>query len=445
MGRMSRFLLGVMLVEAPLVLGSNRAVFWSLNALLAATALLFFVLSEWKSLKRGVGDWRYGQVLLLLLALPALWMTLQIVPGVPPLLAHPAWLNLTDSWATISINPRQTALAIMWWLTLGICFIALRAGTRRGGSRQYLYLMMSVVLFVAIYGLANLYFDWRTVGVAEKTAYAGWLTGTFVNRNSAASFFDIGIAIATTFGLDAYSKMRDRLHGTSTGVRIFLVLSSQVSIFIAIAVVLFVATLQTGSRAGLACMLVTLLAVFFLSQKEKRKTSLVFPIGLIVALALIAIGSNALLDRARDGAGSSWARINLTQEALAATLDRPLLGHGGGAYQTVEPLYHLLETSNAAVWNRAHNSYAEAAATMGLPVLLLWLGLSGWLLWSLYKLQRQSDKLIPATVVLLAVVLGEGLHAIVDFSLQMQAVAIYVACLLGLAIGEVMAAQTQSN
>jgi hypothetical protein len=445
MGRMSRFLLGVMLVEAPLVLGSNRAVFWSLNALLGAAALFFFVLSEWKNLKRGVGDWRIGQVLLMLLALPAIWMALQLVPGMPPSVAHPVWRDLTESWATISINPHQTALALMWWLTLGVCFVALRAGTKRGGSRKYLTLMMGVVLGVAVFGLANMYFDWRSIGVADKTAYVGWLTGTFVNRNSAASFFAIGIAIATMFGVDAYSKMRERLHGSSTATRVFLVLSSHVSIYIGIGAVIFVAALQTGSRAGLACLMVTILAVFFLSQKSKRRSSFMFPIGLVVFLAFLAVASNAVLDRAREGSGSSLVRINLTQEALTAAFDRPLLGHGGGAYQTVEPLYHVSATTSSAIWNRAHNSYAEAAATMGLPVTLIWLGLAAWLLFNLYKTQRLTEKLMPATVVLLAVVLGEGLHALVDFSLQMQAVALYVACLLGLGMGEVMAVEKQTE
>jgi O-antigen ligase len=443
MGRTSRFILGIMLVESPLLLGSNRAVFWSLNALLAAIALFFFVLSEWKSLKRSSRDWHYGLILLALLGLPAIWMALQLVPGMPPILAHPVWQSVPEGAATITINPHQTVLALMWWLTLGVVFIALRAGTRRGGSRKFLTLMMSVVLVVAVFGLANVYFDWRSVGVTEKTAYIGWLTGTFVNRNSAASFFSIGVAIATMLSLDTYAKMRERLHGASPAAQVFLLLSSKASIYIGVGAILFVAALQTGSRAGLACLLVSMLAVFYLGRKGKRERSLAFPIGLMVFLIITAVVSNALFERAREGAESSWARLNLTQEAMMAVADRPLIGHGGGAYQSVEPLYHSAVTPTNNVWNRAHNSYVEAAVDLGLPVTLTWLALAGWLLWSLYKAQRASEKLMPAMVVLLAVVVGEGIHSLVDFSLQMQANAIYVASLLGLSVGEAMTAEKQ--
>ena len=52
---------------------------------------------------------------------------------------------------------------------------------------------------------------------------------------------------------------------------------------------------------------------------------------------------------------------------------------------------------------------------------------------------------MPATIVLFSVLCAESLHALVDFSLQTQAIALYVSCLLGLAAGEVMTVQRDEN
>lgn len=446
MGKLSRFLLALQLCVAPFLLGSNRAVFWSLNALLAAMALLAFVLAEYKNAKRSRADWALPFQILLLLALPGLWMVFQLVPEVPQLLAHPVWAHVPGSSPAITLNPHQTALALMWWLTLGIIFVAIRAATRRDGVIWYLHLMMIVILCVAVFGLTTLYLGLETLGITAKQQYSGWLTGPFVNRNTAASFLMIGLTIAVVLGLDAYYTLQDNLRGASAAARLFLVLCSKVSVYAGVAVVIFVASLLTGSRAGLASSLLSLLVVFLLcTHKGKRRMSKVWLVTIIASLGLMAVTSNALLKRSEDGAASSNVRLELYHEAVRAIAARPMLGHGGGTYQTVEPLYRQPESGTKYIWNHAHNSYLEAAATMGLPVIIVWLALFAVVLARLFQAQRVSEKLPKATVVVLAISLSEGLHALVDFSLQIQAIALYATCLLGLSVGEIMSSQKNTQ
>ena len=387
-----------------------------------------------------MGNWNLPFLLLILLMLPAIWMLIQVMPGLPVSLQHPVWVEVPTASGRITINPHQTQIAIMWWLTLSVIFIAVRAGTKRGSPEAFLNLMLFMVLVVAVFGLANAYFGWETIGIQPKTAYPGWLTGTFVNRNSAASFFAIGIVIATTLALRDYFRLRERLSGSSRLAWALLVLSSRVSIYLGLAGVIFAALLLTGSRAGIASSLLGTFLVIFLAPHQRRRSSFFFPTILIAGLSLIAISANALLERAHGAPESSAVRIDLYREALHAILDRPFVGHGGGTYQSVEPLYHLPETSSDLIWNHAHSSYLEAAVGLGLPMTSMWLALACAPCFQLYRAIKRAQRPMPATLAAVAILVAEGLHALVDFSLQVQAIALYLACLMGLAVGEVMAA-----
>jgi O-antigen ligase len=436
MGRLSRFLLGFILVLSPLVLGSNRAIFWSFNAGIVAIALLFYALAEWKNLKRSVSDWALPMQMLYLYLLPIVWMLFQLIPGMPRFLAHPVWQAVPEVAATVSINPPQTILALLWWLPMGVAFIAMRAGTKRGGIKFFLHLLLATVTAVALFGLANLYLGWHTVGLVDSVDNGNWVTGTFINRNTAASYFTIGLAIATALALQGYQEMRNVIAGGSFIARAFLVLSSKVSIYVAGGVLLFIALLLTGSRAGLASGICAMVLVYIFTQSGVKKWNYKWPVISLVILVALAFSSTSLLERA-NGASSSWDRVDLAYEAINAIADRPILGHGAGAYQSVEPIFHSAALTDTKVWNRAHNTYLEAAADLGLPFTILWIAILANILRALYRFKPVSLKFLPATAALLAVAVAEGLHGLVDFSLQIQAVAIAVAALFGLAVGEV--------
>ena len=445
MGKISRVTLAMMLVVSPLLLGSNRAIFWALNGTLSAIAILFFVISELRDTKHGIKNWILPWKLLRLFALPAIWMGLQLLPGVPPFLAHPVWLSVPDAAARITINPHQTALALLWWLSMAVVFVAMQAGTRRGGSRWFLHLMMSMVLLVAVFGLANMFFGWNSLGIVIKTAYLDWLTGTFVNRNTAASFFVIGLSIATILGIEAYDRVCRSFDRASPIALALHVLNSTVPLYLSIALVIFIATLQTGSRAGIATALIALTINFILTTRKRGSGRYFAFTAVIVCLMFLAVATNALYERSNEAADSSWTRVELAWEAWEAIKARPLLGHGAGTYQSVEPIFHAIGTPSQVVWNHAHNSFLEAAVDLGIPMTIGLLVFAVALLLQLRRACLAAKKLMPATIALFSVLSAESLHALVDFSLQTQAIALYVACLLGLAVGEVMTVHRDEN
>jgi O-antigen ligase len=114
-----------------------------------------------------------------------------------------------------------------------------------------------------------------------------------------------------------------------------------------------------------------------------------------------------------------------------AALQRPLLGHGLGAFEDVFRAFVPVEAAVGA-WDKAHNSYLENLFELGLPAALalyLALFLVGWrLLRGL--LQRKRDR-APVAVAFACFLLA-GFHAFFDFSLQMPGLAGFFAWLIGI-------------
>jgi O-antigen ligase len=435
----SRFLVCVVLVVSPLLLGSNRALFWALNGVIVSLALCFFVATEFAREKRLGSDWSLPKHLLILYGMPVVWMLVQLIPYVPSPFAHPAWQSVTDATPRMTVSPDQTLLTLLWWLPMGLAFIMVRAGTRQGGSAFYLRLMLVVSLCVAVFGLLNSYFDWGSVGILDKVNYKQWLTGTFVNRNSAASFLVIGLTIAMTLACQTLTARTQQMRGQSAVSQLTVLVTTSTTLYFSAVCVLFVAIFLTGSRAGVASALLASVLVIlslFYPALVARKSRIVLLLGVVAVVGIF--GLSALLLRFEDGTGSSFARVVLAQEAIAAILDRPLLGHGAGSFQTIEPLYRLDGNGIAFVFNHAHNSYLEAAASYGLPFVLAWLGTFAYLLIRIFTKIRNHWHASLSGVVLFAIIIAEGLHALVDFSFEVQSIALYCSALLGLAIGEAM-------
>lgn len=441
LARISRSLLALMLIWSPLLLGSNRLIFWLLNGLVAAVTLGFFLASEWRSRSMTNGSWTLPAILFVLLALPAIWMGVQLLPGFPEGIRHPVWAGVPAVPGRITIDARQTQIALVWWLTLAVVFVALRIGMSPRKTFILMNIMLLTTVAVALFGFANGHFGWNSVGLMPKTAYQGWLTGTFVNRNTAASIFSIGIMVAAALTLQTYSNAHGDLRQHSVFAWILGVIGSPAALYAGAGCVLLIALLLTGSRAGIASCMAGAVAAAFLSPVPKRYGWRFMLGGFIAAALMSVIAFRALADRILQAPDSSIVRLSLFKEAIAAIFDRPLLGHGGGTYQSVEPLYHRADTPSALIWNHAHSTYLEAAVGMGLPVTLAWLALAGWLLLRMWNVGRLLPGIMPATFAATSVIVTEGIHAVVDFSLQVQAIALYAACLVGLAIGEIMAAE----
>ncbi len=80
----------------------------------------------------------------------------------------------------ISIDPPLTWIALAWTATLAIVVVAVRIGTSQNNLAFALTLMVLATLEVALFGIAVEVLNLETVGLLPKTAYQGWVTGTFI-------------------------------------------------------------------------------------------------------------------------------------------------------------------------------------------------------------------------------------------------------------------------
>jgi serine/threonine protein phosphatase 1 len=118
-------------------------------------------------------------------------------------------------------------------------------------------------------------------------------------------------------------------------------------------------------------------------------------------------------------------------------LARPILGHGAGTFVDAYPLFHVRAPSEA-IWNAAHNSYLQAAAELGIPVVvILFLTIGSALVFIVRRLVRRKEP-APVAIAAISAVAAVAVHSTVDFSLQFQAVGLTLVALLGAGLGEAM-------
>ena len=114
--------------------------------------------------------------------------------------------------------------------------------------------------------------------------------------------------------------------------------------------------------------------------------------------------------------------------------DRPWLGHGYGNFEEAFA-QHRDERFTDRV-DMAHNTYIEHLVELGVPAtLLLYVGpllLFGYCVRGVFV--RRRDQLFPLVAVGATVLVA--LHALVDFSLQIPAVAVTYAALLGIGVAQ---------
>ncbi|GBD40921.1 hypothetical protein HRbin39_00293 [bacterium HR39] len=128
-----------------------------------------------------------------------------------------------------------------------------------------------------------------------------------------------------------------------------------------------------------------------------------------------------------DEVAGGGGRAAIYALALRLIGERPWLGYGYGTFERIftmarEPEFHV-------VYDHAESSWLELVVDLGLPIAALFalamLLLAAMLLRG--ALRRRRDRVLPLTA--LAVAVAAGVHAMVDFSLQIPAVAVTFAAI----------------
>ena len=437
LGRFGPTLVCVVVVLAPLPFGSAAPFWGAVWCALLGVALLV----------SGPIDARLRVPILLLLSVVVAWcavVALQYMPAGSLLPAGPGW---DQARQLLGDHPLTPKLAVYGEIPIAAVVpplalvLALLAGFVFGSEASF---PPRIYQWVAIAGLVyagyGIFAELTNPGMLlwrEKTAYLDALTATFVNHNTAATFFG---SITIIWYLRALREIRriidfSRWRGLEYVANKLKGLGFY-QIFYAIACFVAMATMfMTRSRAGslLSLGVLGLVTALYFSRELKSGRRVV------VGLAALAVSLVLLLEAAGGQLASEIAargvydagRADTWQSSLTIVRDHPWLGTGLGTFAGVFPAYRELAGGVWGVWDHAHSTPIELLVEMGIPFSLLVFGLWGAML--VYLLRASTREVGNRLYVITGTGIGilGTLHSLVDFPLQIPGFSIVCCALMG--------------
>lgn len=202
------------------------------------------------------------------------------------------------------------------------------------------------------------------------------------------------------------------------------------AIFIGLAVVL-VALIATNSRMGLlaaCCGMFTVLMLALIKTQSGNRLKVILPALAFVPLTIggsILLYGSTLVERldGQEASQDAELRLNLYRQIIEMIKTRYLTGFGGDSFEQAYPLFHLTSVDVDVTWEKAHSTYLALWAEYGLVFGSIPLVMFGVLFFSLLISYLRSTNPDPTMLAALGVILVGAIHSLVDFSLEIQAVA----------------------
>lgn len=435
-----------LLVLAPLPFGSNRP--WASNLMGLWSAGLLLALAAQIRLQRNF--WPEGapvrqlHIALGLYLVAVFWGWLQTQAWLPSGWHHPVWQSVQglNANSSPSVTPSQFAeSAVRMLCYLGIFLLAFFLGRDPLHAKRILRAIVFAGAVYALYGLIIQATGAKSILFYPKWAYAEFLTSTFVNKNSYATYAGLGLIAA--IGLFWNRLKHQPQHASRDFSRASLIIQKFLrkdSIYALLALLIAGALILTSSRAGIFSSIagcLTFIVMLAINRRWKIMQWLPVMMGcLLFVIILISFSGNFLLERMDYDQidTDSLMRLNLYHATVMAINARPLLGHGLGSFADMINLY--AEQPIQKSFDHAHNDYLEMMLELGIPAALMLFGAIGLVVWRALSgaLKRRHMEIFPIMAVAATILVG--LHGLFDFSLQIPAVAATYATLLGLGLAQ---------
>ncbi len=436
------------LAWAPFWLGGNRPAPWGVNAALFPSLAIAY---EANLLVRGrhhaVGA-REIAIPLALFVVVVTFILLQMSSLVFAPIAHPIWAMASDALgttlpATITVNPTLTTLALVRLITdASVLWVAMQLGRAPERALLLLKAVAAIGAAYALYGLVLAALFGDAIPFFDAPGGGGFVRSTFVNRNSFATYAGMSLIAIVALTLRLYRHSVPDAEGLASFrlTKLIEATGRQGAVQIGAALVLLVALLGTVSRGGIIATALGLFALIALSfsRQQKRRGEQVEAIAFVTAaiIAVFVFFGDRIVGRVASVGLEDASRLSVDAIVLRAILDSPLVGFGYGAFADVFPMYRDQSISPFGVWDLAHNTYLEVWLSLGLVFGTALMGALG-LVWAkclIGAVKRRRDATAP--IVASAVGLTVGVHALADFSLQMEGVAITFMALLGAGLAQ---------
>ena len=348
---------------------------------------------------------------------PLIWERL---PGREQELAALELVGAGAAWMPWSITPARTFASLLAILP-ALLTMGMVAGLDREGRAWVIAAIAGMAAVSLLLGAlqlsAGMAAGWRPYGIGNL----GFLNGFQANRNAQADVLLIGL-VASASSLRTWSDRRQ------TAVDLILA---------ALAALLLLGCVLTGSRAGMAMIPVALAAaaIIWLPQRIRGRAAL---LGLGAVLAAGAAGFLVLRQTAAVGrslerfASEQDFRWELWQDTQYAIIQYWPFGSGIGSFKSVITAAERLEVVDPTSPVRAHNDYLELTLEGGVFGLMVLSFAAVWIGWmAIDAWRRRNPATRPQIVFAFAVMTIIALHSLVDYPLRSMA----LACLAGVAAG----------
>lgn len=399
------------------------------NALLRPMSALLLVPAIWNLRSADLGRER---AILSMLALLAVWVVLQLVP-----LAAPVWqalpgreivteldavAGLENVWRPISLTPFrgvESAFAMLVPFTALLLALGMRMRVR-----TLLFATVGIGVINAAFGLL------QVIGGAESSLYffafssRGAPAGIFANENHSAVYSAIVLLIMTRLALES------RMHKDPAWVRFSLVPAS---------VLVLLAVLVTGSRAGFVATLAALIASAIMTSVTTEgakahavrgrgrlgwRSSRIEALGgcaaaiLMVGLAFVWVDRTPAVSDIMDRTSFEDLRWSLLPILGEIASSHWIAGTGFGSFDAVYRIHEPTELLLPSYVNHAHNDWSQFVIEGGLPASCLLVAFLIWLIWSVASLRNageaRGEKIIFWTACLVILAAAE----LVDYPLR---------------------------
>jgi O-antigen ligase len=361
---------------------------------------------------------------------------------------HPLWRTASEALGT-SLDPSISIARHEPYFALGqplVCMLSLICGLAicvdRRHARTLLWVLAWSGVAYALYGVSAHLIDPTKVLWREKPAYIANVTGTFINRNTAAVYFGSCAVVCLMLLCDRIRQdlPREPIAWRKLANKLLSNPPRGVILLFGMLFVCLLSTFMSGSRAGVILTLTMLIVSFatYFRQDLPRRSDIAGAVVGASALAVILLefmgGSvNARFDA--QGLGDE-GRLAVWRATLRMIADHPWFGTGQGTFAWSFPAYRPSDISIWGTWDLAHDSLLEIAADMGVPLAVL--VTVGWLIIFAVLVHgirvRRRDLLIPISAAAVAAI--AVLHSLIDFSLQIPGYSIPTLALVGAGLAQ---------
>ena len=431
---------------APLPFGSARPWSWGVLTTVVGALVALLAVRDLLALDKGPPP-ADGIVLpAVLFGLTLLWAILQCLPWLPTSWSPEAWSDsgklIADQSprASISVDPAASRAAILHLMTYaGVFWLSFRCCQRSAKAHLFVAGVGAIGTLYAIWGLIVYWTGNHSVLWFPKWAYPYDLTSTFVNRNSYAAY--TGLALVALIGLllEHILQRVDLDQSRRTIARTLIeILTTRAIWFIAGVGITAMALLLSHSRGGATATGAGIVGLFIIASlvpSLRGPWYKWFGVALLVGAVLaLWVSGTQTLTRLADTSWDLEGRPEIYRLTLQAISEHPLVGTGLATFKTIFAGYRTEDLKFYI--DLAHNDYLENALELGIPAACMMIGAVAFLVVRclLGAFRRHRDAIIPC--IALAATILVGLHSLVDFSMQIPAVAIAYLILLGAGVAQ---------